>query len=48
MANEKDVKYDGSEMDEISSPPLKMIGRAIVLTIFGFLYAYLWALLLTS
>lgn len=46
MAENKE-KYDGSEMDEIESPPLKMIGLAIVLTIVAFAYAFIWAFLLT-
>jgi hypothetical protein len=46
MAENKE-KYDGSEMDVVDSPPLKMIGLAIVLTIVAFVYAFLWAFLLT-
>ncbi|WP_339226958.1 hypothetical protein NSQ77_15530 [Oceanobacillus sp. FSL K6-2867] len=42
--NEK--QYDGSEMDEVKSPPFKMIGAFLLLTVIGVLYAYSWSLLL--
>ncbi|WP_179151830.1 hypothetical protein [Oceanobacillus senegalensis] len=38
--------YDGSEMDEVESPVLKMSSLFILITIIGFLYAYLWVVLL--
>lgn len=40
--------YDGSEMDEVSSPPLKMVGVFLLITVIGFCYAFLWELLLTK
>lgn len=47
MTNKVDEeKYDGSEMDEVKSPPLKMIGLYLLLTVVGILYAYSWSLLL--
>jgi len=39
-------KYDGSEMDEINSPPFKMIGLFLLIAAIGFLYAILWGVLL--
>lgn len=45
---ENKVLYDGSEMDEVSSPPLKMIGTFLFITVIGFGYAFLWELLLTK
>jgi hypothetical protein len=47
MSKEEEKRYDGSEMDEIDSPPLKMILLALVLTVIGFLYAGLWSLILS-
>ncbi|MFC2948125.1 hypothetical protein [Virgibacillus sediminis] len=38
--------YDGSEMDEVESSILKMSSLFILMTIMGFLYAYLWVVLL--
>lgn len=45
---EEQKKYDGSEMDEVKSPPFKMISLYILLTVIGFLYAYSWSLLLQT
>lgn len=41
QADEK--QYDGSEMDEIKSPPLKMIGAFFIITVIGFLYTFTWS-----
>lgn len=39
--------YDGSEMDEIKSPPLIMIVVFMGLIGLAFLYVFLWSILLT-
>lgn len=44
---ELDKQYDGSEMDEIESPPLKMVGVGIFLTFIGVLYVVLVSLILS-
>ena len=50
MNKQKDNQhaYDGAEMDEVTSPPLIMIGTFALITIIGFGYAYLWEFLLTK
>jgi len=40
-------KYDGSEMDEIKSPPIIMSITLIAFTGIGILYTWMWSLLLT-
>ncbi|MGM0900448.1 MAG: hypothetical protein ACQEXB_04960 [Bacillota bacterium] len=45
---EKVLKSDGSEMDEIVSQPVKMVGLFIGLTAFAFGYVYLWSFLLSN
>lgn len=46
--NEKVLKSDGSEMDEITSQPVKMVGLFIGLTAFAFGYVYLWSFVLSN
>jgi hypothetical protein len=45
---EKVLKSDGSEMDEVASPPGKMFGLFIGLMILIFAYVYGWSFLLGS
>jgi len=45
---EKVLKNDGSEMDEIESRPVKMIGLFMGLTAIAFGYVYLWSFLLSN
>ena len=42
-----ETEYDGSEMDDIKSPPFKMFGVFIIISIIGVLYTYLWSLAMT-
>jgi len=45
---EKVLKNDGSEMDEIESRLVKMIGLFMGLTAIAFGYVYLWSFLLSN
>lgn len=47
MRDKSKQKYDGSEMDVIDSPPLKMIVLFIFFTAVGLGYTFLWKLFLT-
>lgn len=43
VTNHNKKKYDGSEMDEIKSPPIKMILALLLITSVGFLYTFTWS-----
>ncbi|MFD1851270.1 hypothetical protein [Oceanobacillus bengalensis] len=42
-----DLNYDGSEMDEVKSPPLLMIITILGFLGLGFIYIFTWAQLLS-
>mgnify|MGYP001274312434 CR=1 FL=1 len=46
MEQQRQQQYDGSEMDEVISPPLRMIGLFIGLTAIAFVYVFVWSVLL--
>jgi len=46
-SSEIKVKYDGSEMDGVKSPPLLMIGVFVGVTILAILYVLFWSTVLS-